>query len=143
MITLNEIRAAAAVSPAVAAAVAARDTTAIAASMPPRTVYVQALIGVGTVLTMMGSDAGAAMLDAIEAASAQSSPLKWGLRLLLNGTLNVGSSATRDKFDALVAVGIMPQAVCEGLKALGEQTVPVDEFEVRCVAFADNGDWQL
>jgi hypothetical protein len=44
--------------------------------------------------------------------------VKWALKLLDRGELNVGSPKTQEQLDALAAGGVMPQAVADTLKAL-------------------------
>ena len=66
----------------------------------------------------LGADNGAAFLDGLTAVAATSSPVKWAIKLLDRGELNIGAAATRGQLDALAAGGVMPQAVAEALKNL-------------------------
>jgi hypothetical protein len=50
--------------------------------------------------------------------AAASSPVKWALKLLDLGELNIGSPATQAQLDALAAGGVFPQVVADALKAL-------------------------
>jgi hypothetical protein len=50
--------------------------------------------------------------------AAASSPVKWALKLLDLGELNIGSPATQAQLDALAAGGVFPQAVADALKGL-------------------------
>lgn len=130
--------------PDCAAALAARDCGALAAILSAgRTKLVERNIGYGTVLETLGAEAGAAFLDGLTAVAATSSPVKWALKLLDRGELNVGAVATQQQLDALAAGGLMPQAVAEALKALALAPDPVDELDVRKACWADNGDWAL
>ena len=107
--------------PDCAAALALRDCGALAEIMSVgRTKTIDLNIGYGTVLEALGAEAGAAFLDALTALAANgtSSPVKWALKLLDRGELNIGSSATRAQLDALAAVSVMPQAVADALKGL-------------------------
>lgn len=83
-----------------------------------RTKLIDYSIGYGTVLEVLGAEAGSAFLDGLTALAATSSPVKWALKLLDRGELNIGAAATRGQLDALAAGGVMPQAVAEALKNL-------------------------
>lgn len=105
--------------PDCAAALAARDCGALAAILSAgRTKLIDRNIGYGTVLEALGAEAGAAFLDGLTAVAATSSPVKWALKLLDRGELNIGAAATQSQLDALVTAGVMPQAVADTLKAL-------------------------
>ena len=100
-----------------------RDDGAIAAALSVgRVKTVDRLVGYGTVLEALGAESGAAFLDSLTTLAATSSPVKWALKLLDRGELNIGAEATRGQLDALVAGGAMPQAVADALKGLA--TVP-------------------
>ncbi len=83
-----------------------------------RTKVIDYSIGYGTVLEVLGAEAGSAFLDGLTALAATSSPVKWALKLLDRGELNIGAEATRGQLDALAAGGVMPQAVADALKGL-------------------------
>jgi hypothetical protein len=105
--------------PDCAAALAERDCGALAAILSVgRIKAVDKPIGYGTVLEALGADAGAAFLDGLTALAATSSPVKWALKLLDRGELNVGAHATQAQLDALAEGGAMPVAVAQALKAL-------------------------
>ena len=105
--------------PDCADALAARDCGAIATILSTgRTKVIDYSIGYGTVLEVLGAEAGSAFLDGLTALAATSSPVKWALKLLDRGELNIGAAATRGQLDALVTAGVMPQAVAEALKNL-------------------------
>jgi len=100
-------------------ALAARDCGELARILSiGRTKLVDLNIGYGTVLEVLGAEAGAAFLDGLTALAATSSPVKWALKLLDRGELNIGAAATRGQLDALAAGGVMPQAVADTLKGL-------------------------
>jgi len=102
-----------------AAALAVRDCGALAAILSVgRTKLVERNIGYGTVLEVLGAEAGSAFLDGLTALAATSSPVKWALKLLDRGELNIGAAATQAQLDALAAGGVMPQAVADALKGL-------------------------
>jgi hypothetical protein len=83
-----------------------------------RTKVIDYSIGYGTVLEVLGAEAGAAFLDGLTDLAAASSPVKWALKLLDLGELNIGSPATQAQLDALAAGGVFPQAVADALKGL-------------------------
>ncbi len=105
--------------PDCADALARRDCGELAALLSVgRTKVIDYSIGYGTVLEVLGAEAGSAFLDGLTALAATSSPVKWALKLLDRGELNIGAEATRGQLDALAAGGVMPQAVADALKGL-------------------------
>lgn len=105
--------------PDCADALAARDCGELARILSVgRTKLIDYSIGYGTVLEVLGAEAGSAFLDGLTALAATSSPVKWALKLLDRGELNIGAAATRGQLDALAAGGVMPQAVADALKGL-------------------------
>lgn len=123
--------------PDCAAALAVRDCGALAAILSVgRTKLVERNIGYGTVLDTLGADAGAAFLDGLTALAANSSPVKWALKLLDRGELNIGAAATQQQLDMLAAGGVMPQAVADALKGLA---VSPDEITATQVQTALEG----
>lgn len=117
-----------------AAALAARDCGALAAILSVgRTKTVDKLIGYGTVLETLGAAAGATFLDGLVALSATSSPVKWALKLLDRGELNIGAPETQAQLDALATGGLMPQAVANTLKALAVVADSVSAQQVQQV----------
>ena len=100
-------------------ALARRDCGELAALLSVgRTKVIDYSIGYGTVLEVLGAEAGSAFLDGLTALAATSSPVKWALKLLDRGELNIGAEATRGQLDALAAGGVMPRAVADALKGL-------------------------
>jgi hypothetical protein len=98
--------------PDCADALARRDCGELAALLSVgRTKVIDYSIGYGTVLEVLGAEAGAAFLDGLTDLAAASSPVKWALKLLDLGELNIGSPATQAQLDALAAGGVFPQ-VC-------------------------------
>ena len=105
--------------PDCADALARRDCGELAALLSVgRTKVIDYSIGYGTVMDTLGATAGAAFLDSLTELAATSSPVKWALKLLDRGELNIGAAATRGQLDALAAGGVMPQAVADALKGL-------------------------
>ena len=102
-----------------AEAIAIRDCGALAAILSVgRTKTVDKFIGYGTVLETLGAENGAAFLDGLTVVAASSSPVKWALKLLDRGELNIGAAATQAQLDALASVGVISQAVSDALKGL-------------------------
>lgn len=105
--------------PDCADALARRDCGELAALLSVgRTKVIDYSIGYGTVLEALGADNGAKFLDQLTALAETSSPVKWALKLLDRGELNIGAAETRGQLDALAAGGVMPQAVADALKGL-------------------------
>lgn len=123
--------------PDCADALAARDCGELARILSVgRTKLIDYSIGYGTVLEVLGAEAGSAFLDGLTALAATSSPVKWALKLLDRGELNIGAAATRGQLDALAAGGVMPQAVADALKGLA---VSPDEITATQVQTALEG----
>ncbi len=120
--------------PDCADALARRDCGELAALLSVgRTKVIDYSIGYGTVLEVLGADNGAKFLDQLTALAETSSPVKWALKLLDRGELNIGAAATRGQLDALAAGGVMPQAVADALKGLA--IVP-DPYSIQDVILA-------
>ena len=126
----------AACSPAL---LAQRDTQAIAEAVSiGRVKRVPTEIGNGTILQTIGLTAGNALLDVLN----QAAEFRHVKPLLEQGRLRVDSDLVRTTLDSLVPA-VLTAAQAKALKALGEQADPVDEYAVRCVAWSDDGVWQL
>jgi len=126
--------------PDCAAALAARDCGELARILSVgRTKLIERNVGYGTVMEALGADNGAAFLDGLTAVAATSSPVKWALKLLDRGELNIGAAATQTQLDALAAGGIMPQAVADALKALAIMPDVITPWQVMDAMF--NPDW--
>lgn len=105
--------------PDCAEALAIRDCGALATILSVgRTKTVDKFIGYGTVLEALGAEGGAAFLDGLTALATTSSPVKWALKLLDRGELNIGAATTQTQLDALATAGVIPQAVADVLKGL-------------------------
>jgi len=126
--------------PDCADALARRDCGELAALLSVgRTKVVDLNIGYGTVLEVLGAEAGSAFLDGLTALAATSSPVKWALKLLDRGELNIGAEATRGQLDALAAGGVMPQAVADALKGLAMGPDIVTAEQVADAMFNEDG----
>ena len=120
--------------PDCADALARRDCGELAALLSVgRTKVIDYSIGYGTVLDTLGATAGAAFLDSLTALSETSSPVKWALKLLDRGELNIGAAATQQQLDMLASVGVIPVDVAEALKNLA---VVDDPYSIQDVILA-------
>jgi hypothetical protein len=119
---------------------AARDCGELARILSiGRTKLIESNIGYGTVMETLGAENGAAFLDALTVLAATSSPVKWALKLLDRGELNIGAATTQAQLDALAAGGVMPQAVADALKALAIVPDMVTPQEVADAVFNPDG----
>ena len=82
-----------------------------------------------TVLAELGATTGAAILDKLEAASAQSSPVKWMLKFLTQDSgLDVGQTETQGCIDALAIAGVLTDDEAAALKSLA--LLPTSRAEI-------------
>ena len=84
----------------------------------PKTVLVERMIGIGTVMDALGPADGAALLASFESQVATDPVVKYGWFLLERERLDVGLASTRAMLDAL-----LPAEAATTLKGLAEQTV--------------------
>jgi len=89
-------------------------------SLPEITEYQERLFGVGTILTVLGVDAGVQFLDALEAASSKSPAIRWAMMLLKGNGIDAANPVVRQQIDSLVDTGVLSKASADSLKALGE-----------------------
>lgn len=121
---------------------AGQDADAIAAAVNVgRTRIVPRLGGIGAVMETLGSVDGPLVLDALDSLKATLPAVRWGWVLLERGELDFGSTVTRQMIDGLVMGGVMTEAQGLAIKALAEQPDPVNEFDVRCAIWADDGSY--
>lgn len=122
--THAEIRAAIVASPELTALVRT-DTKAVADALSAgSTRRVERMANLGTAMKYLGADAGAQLLDSMEALSATNPTVKWGVGLLKRGALDLSLDSTRDMLDAL-----LPPDAATVMKSLAEvpDTVTVQE----------------
>ena len=118
---------------------AQRDTQAIAEAVSlGRVKRVPTEIGNGTILQTIGLTTGNALLDVLN----QAAEFRHVKPLLEQGRLRVDSDLVRSTLDSLVPA-VLTAVQAQALKALAEQPDPVDEYAVRCIAWSDDGVWQL
>lgn len=120
--------------PDCADALALRDCGALAEILSKdRTKKVDLNIGYGTVLEALGADDGAKFLDQLTALADTSSPVKWALKLLDRGELNIGATITQQQLDALAEGGVMSKELADVLKGLA---VVDDPYSIQDVILA-------
>ena len=90
-------------------------------SLPVRTEWVKTSIGVGTILDVLGPADGSGFLDAVEAAAAGNSVLKWGLRILQSSNLDVSLASTRGALESLRQAGSLTDSQLDALLALSRR----------------------
>ena len=84
----------------------------------PQAVLVERMIGIGTVLDVLGPVAGSALLEQFEALAQSDTVVKWGWKLLEKQMLDVGLASTRQFLHSA-----LPAEAASPLLALAEQTV--------------------
>lgn len=84
----------------------------------PQVVRVERMAELGTPMKYLGAEAGAALLNQMEVLAATNPTVKWGLKLLERGALDLSLDSTRAMLDAL-----LPAEAASVLKGLAEQTV--------------------
>lgn len=90
-------------------------------SLPAVVTLERTLVGFGDVLRVLGPDAGAAFLDAVEKLSTTTSTLKWALRIMAADGINMADPVVRGQIDALVAAKLLTAADGNALKATAER----------------------
>ena len=101
-----------------------RNDVAIAALLPARMTLAETTVGVGTVLAKM-YPAGGAFLDSLQALGATDSNVKWVLKLIESGNLDVGHPLYRGILQQFAAEVPAFAPGIETLLGVAEQTVPV------------------
>lgn len=84
----------------------------------PQVVRVERMAELGTPMKYLGAEAGAQLLDQMEALAATNTTVKWCFELLKRGALDLSLDSTRTMLDAL-----LPADAASVLKDLAEQTV--------------------
>lgn len=87
-------------------------------------VKLDSFVGYGSVLRTLGATEGATLLDTLESLAESSPAVKWALKLLDRGMLDIGSPVTRAQVTALCAAGVMTTAQRDALLAVGEAPGP-------------------
>jgi hypothetical protein len=84
----------------------------------PQTVPTEFYASLGTPMKYLGAEAGATLLETMSVLAETNVVVKWGLRLLERGELDLSLPSTRQMLDAL-----LPPEAAAVLKALGEKVV--------------------
>jgi hypothetical protein len=150
--TSDEIRAAITAQPEIRALlpaaelIAQAEIDAVAAALSVgRTRHRSTHVGPGTIMAVLGAAEGAALLETLTTMAAAAGsvpayvPIKWAMKIIDRGELDLGVQATRDQIAALAAGGVMSAASRDKLLALGAEPDPISEYSVRCAIFADDG----
>ena len=112
------------------------DTFALAAALSVgRTKPSKYPIGNGDVIETIGLDAANVLLDAVNATSSY----RYVVHLLTDGKLDSSSALFVQAIGLLVAGGVLSQENGDKLIALGKTADVVDEYDVRCAIFNDDG----
>ena len=124
--------------PDCAAAVAARELDTIAALVSAGRLSVQSrFVTARTVLAECGM-LGASILDALEAAAAGNSAVKWAVRFLgQDSGINVGDPTTQYMIDQLAEGGVLTPDQASALKNLAVQPAPVSRLDVEAALYRD------
>lgn len=95
-----------------------------ALNTPSRTIVVETYANAKTVLSTLGAAAGAAFLDALEAAAATNSAVKWAMSFITSEAgINVGDAETRSMLVQLASSGVLDSGSVSIVKALAERQV--------------------
>lgn len=133
------IRAAISADPALRALVP--DTHAIAARLSVgRVRFKPTLVGVGSVLSVLGLEVGSALCDVLQSTPAY----RHVWPLLRDHNLRIDDPQVRAGLQMLVGMQLSPTvkfgiAHAEALLALGQEPDPVDELAVRRAVYLDDG----
>lgn len=123
------------------AQLATRDPVSIAAIVSVgRTRLQTTFIGYGSVMDALGPVDGANALNALESGAASSPPIKWAMKLLDRGELDLSKPSTRGQLQALVGT-IFTQAQVDILLALASTPDPITELDVRSTLWDALGTW--
>lgn len=89
-------------------------------SLPAITELRPTRIGPGTVMGVLGAAAGATLLDTLTALAPNNAPIRWALKVIDRGELDLSVANARAQVDQLAAAGVMTTAQAAALKALAE-----------------------
>jgi hypothetical protein len=84
----------------------------------PKVVRGSFMASLGTPMKYLGAEAGAQLLETMSTLAESNAVVKWGLKLLERGELDLGLDSTRAMLDAL-----LPPEAAAVLKGLAEQAV--------------------
>lgn len=105
------------------------DNIAAILNDPRYTATKERYVTARTVLAELGATSGAAILDKLEAAATQSSPVKWMLKFLTQDSgLDVGQTETQECIDALALAGVLTTDEATALKSMA--LLPTSRAEI-------------
>lgn len=82
------------------------------------TLIKERLCTAGTILSKLGPEIGANVLDKLETAAASLPAVKWAMRLIMTTGIDVGDPSTRAQLDALAQAGVLTESEAEAIKAI-------------------------
>lgn len=100
---------------------ASNDDNGIAAVLNDETrgtLIKERLCTAGTILSKLGPDIGANVLDKLDGAAISNSAIKWAMRLIMTTGIDVGDPATRSQLDTLAQAGVLTESETESIKAI-------------------------
>lgn len=108
-----------------------RDDGLIAATLSAgRTKVISpTLVGIGTILRVLGPIPGAAFLDGLEAAATGNTVIKWGLVMIQASNMDIGDELTRQQIDAFVGT-LLTAEQADSLKSVAVVPDPVTASDV-------------
>lgn len=101
---------------------------------------IERFVGIGTILAVMAPNGGL-FLDALEALAPSNSTVKWALKLIEAGGMDVGMPATRQQLIAFAEQVPQLSTGIYALLSLAEIPDIVDEYEVRKLCWSAEGGW--
>lgn len=99
------------------------DQAAASLMTENRTVIEATQVGALGIMRELGPAAGAAVLDALEAASASDSRLRWVMRELSTVGIDLGHPVTRATIQELAAAGVLTPSQLDALLSVAVRTV--------------------
>ena len=123
-------------------ALEARDVVNMAAGMSlNRYKIVSRQIGIGTIMDVLGPDAGAALLDTLSIMGQEVPAIRWALVLISAGNLDVGMESVRNQIDKLVLGNILTADQAKKIKDLALEPDVITPEQIFHEMY--NPDWSL
>jgi len=89
-------------------------------TLPEIVDIVSVFAGPGTIMQVLGPDAGAAFLDKLEAMAINVPRVKWALHIIKTRGIDVGDSFSRLQIDGLAQAGILTPTQADSIKKIAE-----------------------
>lgn len=80
-------------------------------------------ITISTLLSSIGAEQGAQILDKLEAAAQTVPAVKWAMKMLNTSGINTGDPETRAMLDKLVIAGVLTQTEADALKSTAVEAI--------------------